>query len=237
MVSPLEEEKDIQPQAAESAEAVTGDVPSELETVAELEAAAIGTAVVEKFEKAAAFRNKLPSQVNFVIGALLVSFSLFQLYASIWTVQARVLRPVHLAFALVLAYLLYPAHRKGRRDRIVWYDYLLAGLAGFVTLYIPWNLDFLIRMVGRFEMWPTIIIGAIGIVLVLEACRRVVGLPILIVVVAFLTYTFLGNHISGTFGHRGFNLTQVVTHQYYTLEGVFGIPIGVSATFIFLFVL
>jgi len=220
-----EKEKDLQPEAASG--------PAETE----IDAKAVEAAVVEKFDKASAFRNKLPSQLNFVIGALLVAFSLYQLYASIWTVQARMLRPTHLAFALVLAYLLYPAHRKGRRDRIAWYDYLLAGLAGFVTLYIPANLDFLVRNVGRFEMWPTIIIGAIGILLVMEACRRVVGLPILVVVIAFLTYTFLGSHIPGTFGHRGFNLTQIVTHQYFTLEGVFGTPLGVSATFIFLFVL
>ena len=195
-----------------------------------------GAAIAAKFEKASAFRNKLPQQFTFVIGAILVAYSSFQLYASIFTVQARVLRPVHLAFALVLCYLLYPAGRKQPRDRIEWYDFLLAGAAAFVTLYIPWNLDHIVRNIGNYTQMD-IVIGAIGVLLVLEACRRVVGMPILIIVVTFLFYTFFGNMIPGAFGHRGFNMTQTVTHMYYTLEGVFGTPLGVSATFIFLFVL
>ncbi|MCL2617026.1 MAG: TRAP transporter fused permease subunit, partial [Defluviitaleaceae bacterium] len=193
-------------------------------------------AIVSKFEKASAFRNNLPSQFTFIIGTILVAYSVFQLYASIFTVQARVLRPVHLAFALVLVYMLYPAGKNQRRDRIEWYDFMLAGLAGFVTLYIPFNLDHIIRNIGNYTQ-TDIIIGAIGILLVMEACRRVVGLPILVIVIAFLFYTFFGNIIPGAFGHRGFNMTQTVTHMYYTLEGVFGTPLGVSATFIFLFVL
>jgi len=193
-------------------------------------------AIAAKFEKASAFRNKLPKSLNLLIATILVAYSLFQIYATIFTIQARVLRPIHLAFALVLVFLLYPASRKMRKDRIAWYDYLLAAVAAYAVLYIPMNLDMIIRQIGNYGQ-NVIIVGAIGVILVLEACRRVVGLPILVIVLAFLTYTFHGNLVPGAFGHRGFNMTQTVTHMYFTLEGVFGTPIGVSATFIFLFVL
>ncbi|MCL2852318.1 MAG: TRAP transporter permease [Defluviitaleaceae bacterium] len=207
-------------------DAVTADGTSELSSAE----------IAAKFEKASAFRNNLPQKITFAIGAILVAYSTFQIYASIFTIQARQLRPIHLAFALVLVFLLYPAGSKQRRDRIEWYDYILAGASAFVTLYIPWNLDHIVRNIGNYGT-TEIVIGAVAILLVLEACRRIVGLPILVIVVAFLLYTFFGNMIPGAFGHRGFNMTQTVTHMYYTLEGVFGTPLGVSATFIFLFVL
>ena len=195
-----------------------------------------GDAIAAKFEKAAAFRNKLPKNLDMFVGSILVAFSLFQIYASIFTVQARMLRPIHLAFGISLVFLLYPATKKSSRSSIAWYDYILALLAAGTILYIPFNLDHIIANIGRYTQ-TEIMIGAIAIVLLFEACRRVVGLPILFIVGGFLLYTFFGSMIPGVFGHRGFNMTQTVTHMFFTLEGVFGTPLGVSATFIFLFVL
>ena len=79
--------------------------------------------------------------------------------------------------------------------------------------------------------------GLIGIILVLEACRRVVGLPIVIIAVIFIAYAFLGPYMPGFLNHRGYSLQRVVSHLYYTTEGILGIPLGVCATFIFLFIL
>lgn len=194
------------------------------------------SSIVEKFEKGSAYRNKLPKSLNCLVMAVLVAFSVFQIYSSIFTIQARQLRPIHLGFALVLVFLLYPAARRLRRDTIAWYDYILAGASALVMLYLPWNLDFLVRNIGNYGT-EQMIIGVIGMLLLFEACRRVVGTPILVIVLAFLAYTMYGNIFPQPFGHRGFNLNQTVTHMYYTLEGVFGTPLGVSATFIFLFVL
>ena len=81
------------------------------------------------------------------------------------------------------------------------------------------------------------IVGLIGILLVIEATRRVVGLPMVCVVLFFLAYAFLGPYMPGALAHRGLTLEQLVSHLYYTTEGIFGIPLGVSATFIFLFIL
>lgn len=193
-------------------------------------------AVLDKYDKESAFRNKLPKNIETFVGALLILFSLFQIYTSIFTIQERQLRPVHLGFAMALVYLLYPAKRGLRRDRIEWYDLILAAASVVVTFYIPVNLQYIIKNVGNYGT-NEIIIGIGGILLLMEACRRVVGTPILIIVSGFLAYALLGQNIGGSFGHRGYSIRQVITHMYFTLEGVYGTPLGVSATFIFLFIL
>ena len=202
------------------------------EEIARLEA----EAVLQKFDKESAFRNELSTPQNFAIGAVLVLFSLFQLYTTIWTIPIQQLRPIHLAFTLFLAYLLYPATRKQRKDRIPWYDWALAVVALLCVAYIPMRYEYVIKNVGNFTPFD-IAVGVVGILLLMEACRRVVGIPILIIVGCFLLYAFFGKYIPGSFGHRGYSIRQVVNHMYYTTSGVFGTPLGVSATFIFLFVL
>ena len=216
-------------------ETVTTDVNTEgmsEEEIAKLEAEKI----LEKYDKESAFRNRLPKSINLVIGGILILYSLFQLYTTIWTIPIQILRPIHLAFALLLVFLLYPAARGLRKDRIAWYDWVLAILAAACILYIPLNYQYVIKNVGNFNAFD-IAVGIIGIVLLMEACRRVVGTPILIIVCVFLAYAFLGHLIPGTFGIRQMKLKQIVNHMYYTTSGVFGTPLGVSATFIFLFIL
>lgn len=192
--------------------------------------------VLEKYDKESSFRNKLPKNLEIFVGVMLVAFSLFQIYTSIFTIQERQLRPVHLMFAMALVFLLYPAKRGMRRDRIAWYDYLLAAASVLVTLYIPANLAHLVQNIGNYGTLE-IVVGITAILLLMEACRRVVGIPILVVVCCFLGYALFGQYIPGTFGHRGYTIRQTVTHMYFTLEGVYGTPLGVSATFIFLFIL
>ncbi len=205
--------------------------------LSEAEIAALeAEAVLAKYDRESAFRNKLPKKTTFFISAVLILFSLFQIYTSIWTIPAQQLRPIHLAFTLFLAFLLYPARADMRKDRIEWYDIILAVLALAVVLYIPFNYEYIIKNVGNYNFFD-IAIGVIGILLLIEACRRVVGVPILIIVSVFLLYAKFGNLIPGTFGHRGYSIKQIVNHMYYTLSGVFGTPLGVSSTFIFLFIL
>ncbi len=202
------------------------------EEIAALEAAA----VLEEFDRESSFRNRLPKGITMMISAILIAFALFQLYTSIWTIPAQMLRSIHLAFALALVFLLYPAGKHMRKDKIEWYDYVLAILAAAAVLYIPFNYEYIIKAVGNYTTFD-IIVGAVGILLLMEACRRVVGMPILIIVCCFLLYALFGNLIPGSFGHRGYTVRQVVNHMYFTLSGVFGTPLGVSATFIFLFIL
>jgi len=200
--------------------------------IAALEAAA----VLEEYDRESAYRNKLPKTISLVIGAILIAFALFQIYTSIWTIPAQMLRSIHLAFALSLVFLLYPAGKHMRKDKIEWYDYVLAVVAAAAILYIPFNYEYIIKAVGNYTTFD-IIIGVVGILLLFEACRRVVGMPILIIVCCFMLYALFGNLIPGSFGHRGYSVRQVVNHMYFTLSGVFGTPLGVSSTFIFLFIL
>ena len=202
------------------------------EEIARLEA----EAVLEKYNKESAYRNRLPRNVNNAISAVLIFFSLFQLYTTIWTIPIQKLRPLHLAFVVLLVFLLYPAARRLRKDVIAWYDAIFAFTAMGCALYIPLNYEYIIQNVGNYTTID-IIVGVIGILLLMEACRRVVGLPILIIVTLFLLYALLGKYIPGTFGHRGYSIKQIITHMYFTTSGVFGTPLGVSATFIFLFIL
>ena len=136
-------------------------------------------AVLEKYDKESAYRNKIKGPVAFVLGLIMIAFSLFQIYTSIWTIPPQILRSIHLAFVLILVYLLYPAHKGLRKDKIAWYDVVLGLLALAAVLYIPFNYEYIVKSVGNFGT-TEIIAGLLGMVLLMEACRRVVGLPILI---------------------------------------------------------
>ncbi|HHW06120.1 MAG TPA: TRAP transporter permease [Clostridia bacterium] len=172
-----------------------------------------------------------------IIAAVAITFSLFQLYtAAFGVLDAHLQRSVHLAFGLCLVFLLYPARKSWPKDRLHPLDLLLALLGAAAPLYIVFNYDALVLRAGTVTT-TDLIIGSLGILLVIEAARRVVGWPIVIVAFAFVAYAFLGPYIPGAFAHKGATIKRLVGHLFYTTEGVMGIPLGVSSTFIFLFIL
>lgn len=172
-----------------------------------------------------------------IIAAIAITFSLFQLYtAAFGVLDAMIQRSIHLAFALCLIYLLYPMKKSWPRDRIHPVDVVLAILGAAAPLYIPIFYQELVRRAGTVTTLDYIV-GLIGVFLVLEAVRRVVGIPMVIIASCFIVYALVGRSIPGPFAHRGVDLPTLVQHQFYTTEGLFGIPIGVSSTFIFLFIL
>lgn len=191
--------------------------------------------ILMKYDRESAYR-RIPGVYSVIIAMIAIAFSLFQLYTAAFGVfPAQIQRAVHLGFGVLLAYLLYPASRKGVR-RLAWYDVVLAVVGAFVMSYLVWNFHALLVRAGAYTK-ADIIIGAVGILLVLEATRRVVGIPILVVVCSFLAYAYFGRYIPGFLQHRGASLERLVGHMFFTTEGMFGIPIGVSSTFIFLFIL
>lgn len=202
------------------------------EEIAQIEA----DKVLRQYDKESAFRDRLPSGIMFFIGIALALFSVFQIYTTIFTIPSQLLRIYHLTFVLVLVFLLYPAYKNQRRDRIPWYDWCLVLLTLCVMLYIPVRFDYVISSIGNYTILETVV-GILGILLVMEACRRCVGLPIIVIVSLFLLYTLFGRYVPGTFGHRGYSIARLASHMFFTTEGIFGTPIGVSSTFIFLFVL
>ncbi len=172
-----------------------------------------------------------------LISAIAICFSVFQLYTAFFgTLDAQLQRAVHLGFALALSYMLYPTCKSWSRHKLHPLDALLAVLGAAAPAYIVIMYRELAMRAGTITT-PDLIIGIVGVLLVIEATRRVVGLPMVIVVLCFLVYAFAGPYMPGVLSHRGLTAGQLVNHLYYTTEGIFGIPLGVSSTFIFLFIL
>lgn len=166
-----------------------------------------------------------------------IAFVIFQLYATLsGTITAQVLRATHLAFVEFLAFLLFPASKKLPKDTLPWYDVLLAFIGAGSWLYIVINFNTLVRRAGN-NTTLDIVVGIIGILVLFESCRRIVGLPIMIIAGCFIIYAFAGRYIPGFLNHRGYSLQRVVCHLFYNTEGIMGIPIGACSTFIFLFIL
>lgn len=192
--------------------------------------------IVAKYDKEATFRT-FRGWLRIFISGLCILFSAFQLFtAATGLYPPQIQRSVHLGFVLVLIYLLYPARATGNKHRLNWYDVLLAAAGAAVCGYIIWNYDVIVLDAGP----PTeldFIFGCASILLVLEATRRIVGLPITLVAIVFLLYAKFGNLIPGMMGHPGFSLRRIVGHMYLTTEGLFGMPLGVAASFVFLFIL
>lgn len=174
---------------------------------------------------------------QYITVVISIAFCIFQLYATLTgSVTAQILRATHLAFVQLLGFLLFPATKKMPRNTLPWYDVLL-GLAGAAAwMYISLNFDSLARRAGMYTP-VDIAVGAAGILILLESCRRIVGLPILIIASAFIIYAFAGPYLPGFLNHRGYSFERVVSHLFYNTEGIMGTPLGACATFIFLFIL
>jgi TRAP transporter 4TM/12TM fusion protein len=172
-----------------------------------------------------------------VISVIAIMFSLFQLYTAIFGVlDAQLQRAVHLGFGLTLVYLLYPSRKSWSRHKIHPVDLVLAVLGAAAPAYVMIEYNHLVLRAGTVTSMD-MVVGVLGILLVIEATRRVVGLPMVCVVLAFLAYAFAGPYMPGVLAHRGLTINQLVGHLFFTTEGIFGIPLGVSSTFIFLFIL
>jgi TRAP transporter 4TM/12TM fusion protein len=194
--------------------------------------------LLEKYDPEAGTR-KLRGIIAWVVFAILLSFSLFQLYTGIFGVlTAQLQRSIHLGFALALIFLLFPANRKnrGKYHKVSWYDFVLAAISVVVGAYWPLMIDDLVLRAGNVTQLD-FYVGLAAILLVLEATRRAVGLPITIISVVFLAYALYGPYMPGFIAHRGLDLERLVQTMFFTTEGILGTPLAVSSTYIFLFLL
>ncbi|MCT6925198.1 TRAP transporter permease [Metasolibacillus sp.] len=193
-------------------------------------------ALLEKYDIESNTRN-ISSMFKYVIYAGLLIFSLFQLYTAIFGLfPAQIQRTVHLGFGLTFIFLLFPARRKSRKDVIPFYDYILAIVAIVVGSYWTINYERLVQSLGQLEQMD-FIIGLLAVLLVLEAARRAVGLPITIIASLFLLYAYFGQQMPAFMAHRGQSVESIVNLMFYSTDGILGTPISVSATFIFVFLL
>ena len=173
-----------------------------------------------------------------------IAWSLFQLWiASPLPFSTGVLvfndtesRSIHLAFAVFLAYLAYPAFKRSPRHHVPVLDWVFALVGAFCAAYLFLFYRDLANRPGQ-PITQDLVVSVVGIVLLLEATRRALGLPMVIVALVFLGYTFAGPHMPDLIAHKGASLERAMSHQWLTTEGVFGVALGVSSGFIFLFVL
>ncbi|HHV57355.1 MAG TPA: TRAP transporter permease [Firmicutes bacterium] len=174
-----------------------------------------------------------------VIRCLAIAMSVYQLYTAVFGVlPAQLQRTWHLGFALALIFLLYPSNRKSRQAFVsmYWVDVVLALLGAGVNLYWIINYQDILMRAGDATK-PDLVVGAIAVLLVLEAARRIVGLPITAIAALFVLYAYVGPYLPGFLSHRGFSVERIISHMFFTTEGILGIPLGVSSTFVFLFIL
>ena len=193
-------------------------------------------ALLEKYDIESNTRN-VGGIFRWVIYFGLLAFALFQLYTAIFGVfPAQIQRTIHLGFGLTFIFLLFPARRKARKDKIPFYDFILAILAVVVGSYWTINYDRLVQSIGQLETMD-FYIGLLAILLVLEAARRAVGLPITIIAALFLVYAYYGPYMPDFIAHRGQDLESISNLMFFSTDGILGTPISVSATFIFVFLL
>lgn len=163
-----------------------------------------------------------------------ICMSLFHLYTGcMGSLDPWSQRVIHLSFGFLITFLSYP-YLKGKKLNII--DICLAVLSIICGLYIIINMDALVDRAGMPTTWD-IVFGVIITLLVLEMTRRVIGLALVVVSGIFLLYAYFGPYLPDAIAHRGYSIERIATHMYTTLEGIYGVPIGVSATFVILFVI
>ncbi|MFO1296643.1 MAG: TRAP transporter permease [Rubrivivax sp.] len=182
-----------------------------------------------------------------IVGALLIALSCFHYYtAGFGLLQEITHRGVHLAFVLGLIFLVFP-HRRALLERaaqhrwwapgnVPWFDWLLAVAIAASVLYIPWIFDDLAFRVGNPGPLD-VAMGSILLVALLEATRRAMGWPLPLIAIAFMVYALAGPVFPGLLKHAGATWSQLVNHQYLTSQGIYGVAVGVVATYVFHFVL
>ena len=194
-------------------------------------------------------RQPQNQKVVLLIAAVAFSWSLFQLWIAqpqLWfaeyfsVLNSSQTRPMHLAFAMMLAFLVYPALKSSSRQRIPITDWLLAVAGAGCSLYVFYfSRDLALTARSGLPTEQQLVVGAVGVLLLLEASRRALGPALTVVAALFLAYAYMGQGwlIPDIIAHSGLSLTVLINAQWLDTGGVFGIPLGVSTAFVFLFVL
>jgi len=175
-----------------------------------------------------------------VVMVLSVSLSLYQLYtAGVTALTALVQRSIHLGAILSLTFLLKPPFKKARKDKwTLWLflDGLLVIASVGCVVYICYNLTEIFERQGDW-LPADLLVSVVGTLLVMEACRRVIGTIMTGICLAGMLYAYFGPYMPELIIHKGYSIERIATTLWLTTEGIFGLPIGVAATFVFVFVL
>ncbi len=193
--------------------------------------------LLESYDKETSKLRKLKGNVNNIARVIAIAMSLFHLYtAGFGTLLSYKQRSLHIMFAFVLGFLLYPSGKKSNKENPSFLDYICITLTVLVFGYIFVFSD-IIAAKGGSATSIDLVLGMLAILITLEITRRAVGPELPIVAILFLIYAYFGPYMPGLLAHRGFSIERIISHMYLGLEGIMGIPLGVSATFVFMFIL
>ena len=194
------------------------------------------TNLIEKYDAESRYRNLSGIQGKFIT-IWLAAMSVFHLAtAGVITMPLAIQRAIHLTFAITAVFILFPATRKGNKTKAPWYDFLLAAGGFCVIGYIAVFFNDIARR-GAEPVNMEIYLGIAAIILLVEAGRRVVGNVLPCLSMIFLAYCYFGNYVPGIFQIRGYSVSRIIQHMYLTPEGIFGLALGVSATFVIVFII
>ncbi|MBF0452571.1 MAG: TRAP transporter permease [Candidatus Magnetomorum sp.] len=190
--------------------------------------------------------GRLPVGISaYFIPVIAFSWSIFQLaIASVIILDSVYIRAIHLAFALALVFLNYPMFKRTRlglkflsiRDRIPWFELILAGLAAYAALYIAFERQELVTRYGS-PSTMDICAGILLMLCLLEGARRVIGPALPVIALVFCIYAFFGPYMPDLIAFKGVSINRFIGQMTLSTEGIYGIPLDVSATIVFLFVL
>lgn len=198
--------------------------------------------IIDEGEGAYRKLQGIPKALTFSIG---VFWSLFQLsIAAWWILDTVIVRAVHLGFALTLVYLNFPFLKRPRlgfrllavKGRIPTFDMMIAGIACLSALYIALDYTGISARYGA-PIARDMVLGLTLLILLLEASRRVIGPALSVIALLFCAYAFLGPHMPDIIAFKGVSLDRFIGQMTMSTEGIYGIPLDVSATIVFLFVL
>ena len=193
--------------------------------------------LMEEFDKETSSLRKLSGNIGKIAAIIAIAMSVFHLWtAGFGTLLSAKQRSLHIIFAFVLGFTFYPGSKKSKKDKISPLDYVFIVLVIIVFGYLFLFNEQIALKAGSVNNID-LIFGIVAILITLEIARRVVGAALPIVAIIFLAYAYLGPYMPGLLAHRGFSLERIVSHMYLGLEGIMGIPLGVSATFVFMFIL
>lgn len=171
------------------------------------------------------------------IAAIAFSWSLYQLYIVLDPGNSAHVRSIHLSFGIALAFSMHAMSKSPKlRSTITWYDFVIMFIGVAAVLYQWYAYRDLAMRSGAWTQID-IIVGITTILIILEASRRVMGLPLMLAAVVFLLYDYFGPYLPDMIAHKGASINKIMGQMVLTTEGIFGVPLGVSASFVFLFVL
>ena len=172
-----------------------------------------------------------------LVAAIAFAFSVFQMYTAAFSpLSSLVVRSIHVGFLLLLAFALYPGWHAAARARVPWFDWLL-GTGAFALGLYHWIYETELILRAGEPTTADLVIGSLIVVLVFDACRRVMGWALPIICTLFLAYGLFGQYLPAGMSHRGYGFDQVISQLSLGTEGIFGIATLVSSTYIFLFIL